>query len=123
MALYALLHAAGLPTSAFVHFEYSLTMTYNEYLFSDLLLKVSKHVIDQEKLHFLGNRLGLKDHEISTINYDNHGNINQAGYQVLIEWRKQKISEQMSEIDMKEELRTVLCSDNVEMGEAVSLYL
>ena len=29
--------------------------------------------------------------------------------------------QQMSEAEMKE-LRTVLCSDNVEMGQAVSLY-
>ena len=87
----------------------------------DLLLKVSKHVTDKEKLHFLGNRLGLKDHEINTISYDNHGNINQAGYQVLIEWRKQKISERKNKVEMKEELRTVLCSANVEMGQAVSL--
>ena len=63
----------------------------------------------------------MKDNEIRTINYDNAGSINQAGYQVLLEWRKQKISERMTETEMKEELRTVLCSDNVEMGEAVSL--
>ena len=81
-------------------------MAHNKFLFSDLLLEISKHVTNKEKLHFLGNRLGLKDHEISTINYDNHGSINQAGYQVLIEWRKQKISEGMSKAEMKEELKT-----------------
>ena len=96
-------------------------MTHNNFLLLDLLLKLSKHVTDKEKLHFLGNRLGLKDHEINTINYDNHGNINQAGYQVLIEWRKQKISERISEAEMREELRTVLRSDNIEMGQAISL--
>ena len=97
-------------------------MAYNEFWFPDLLLKVSKHVTDHRNLYFLGNGLGLNYHEVSTIHYNNRGDINQAGYQVLIEWRKQKISEQKSEAEMKEELRTVLCSDTVEMCLAVSLY-
>ena len=90
--------------------------------YSDLLLKVSRHVGDGNQLLNLGIKLGLKDYEIRAIQYDKHQSINQAGYEVLIEWRKQKISERMSEVKMKEELRTVLCSDNVEMGQAVSYY-
>ena len=73
------------------------------------------------KLHRLGNGLGLSHHEISTIEYNYRDNINHAGYQVLAHWKK-ILSEQMTEKDMKEVLKTVLSSELVGMCLVVPLY-
>ena len=89
--------------------------------FVELFLKISKHVTNGNELHLLGNGLGLTYDEIRSIEY-NYRDINRAGYQVLVGWRKKKSSEQMSEVEMKEELKTVLRSESVGMRQVVSLH-
>ena len=86
-----------------------------------MLLKISRHITDDEKLHFLGNRLGLTDDEIRSIRSNHPENINLAGYQVLQDWKKTQ-STQMHEIEMKETLKIVLCSDIVGMNHVTDLY-
>ena len=76
---------------------------------------------NEDELHRLGNGLGLSYHQIKTIQYNHREHINHAGYQVLAYWKK-ILSEQMSEKDMKEELKTVLRSELVNMSLLVPLY-
>ena len=89
--------------------------------FSELLLRVSRHVTNDEKLHILGNGLGLTDYEIRSIRCNHPENINHAGYQVLQDWKKTQ-STQMHETEMEEKLKIVLCSDIVGMNHVTDLY-
>ena len=91
------------------------------YFFVELFLKISKHITNGNELHLLGNGLGLRYEEISSIEY-NYRDINRAGYQVLVDWRKKKSSEQISEAEMKEELEKVLRSKSVGMCQVASQY-
>ena len=84
-------------------------------VFSELLFNISKQVTNPTQLRSLGIGLGLKSYEISTIEQDNQGNINGAGYKLLLVWRDKKSSEQMSERKMEEVLKTFLSSDSVGM--------
>ena len=93
----------------------------NYFFVVELFLKISKHVTNGNELHLLGNELGLTYDEIRSIQY-NYRDINDAGHRVLVEWRKKKSSEQMSEAEMKEQLKTVLRSKSVGMCQYVSLY-
>ena len=88
-------------------------------LISDLLLEISSHVTNGMELNLLGNGLGLPEDKIRTIQYDQHGNINEAGYRVLLEWRQKRTTQQVGEEALKEELRTVLRSEQVGMNQVV----
>ena len=91
------------------------------YFFVELFLKISKHITNGNELHLLGNGLGLRYEEIRSVEY-NYRDINRAGYQVLVDWRKKKLLGQMGEAEMKEELKTVLRSESVGMCQLVSIY-
>ena len=88
-------------------------------LISELLLEISSHVTDGMVLNLLGNGLGLHEDKIRTIQYNHHGDINEAGYRVLLEWRQKRTAEKIEEKALTEELRTVLCSEGVGMTQVV----
>ena len=88
-------------------------------LISELLLEISSHVTDGMVLNLLGNGLGLPEDKIKSIQYNHHGDINEAGYRLLIEWRQKRTAEKIEEEALKKELRTVLCSEQVGMTQIV----
>ena len=54
-------------------------------------------------LNLLGNGLGLTGDRIRTIQYNHHGDINEAEYRVLLEWRqKRTAAEEIEEEALKE---------------------
>ena len=89
------------------------------FFFPELLLEISSHVTNGMELNLLGNGLGLTEDKIRTIQYNHRGDINEAGYRVLLEWRQKRISEKTQEGAVKEELRTVLRSEQVGMTQVV----
>ena len=71
------------------------------------------------ELNFLGNGLGLQEDKIRTIQYNHHGDINEAGYRVLLEWRQKRSAEKIEGKALNKELRTILCSEGLGMTQVV----
>ena len=69
------------------------------------------------ELNLLGNGLGLHEDKIQTIQYNHHVDINEAGYHVLLEWKRKRTAQQVGEEDLKQELKTVLCSEQMGMTQ------
>ena len=87
-----------------------------QFQFADLLLQVSKFVTGAMELHLLGTELGVKEHTRDSILYD-YREINEAAYQMLQHWKKEKQKQKKEESEMKKELRNALCSKQVEKNQ------
>ena len=71
------------------------------------------------ELFFLGNKLQVNSYQIQSILYD-HREINEAGYQLLLHWRQQGIEQQKEDAEMKQQLKTALEDNNVNMKIVVA---
>ena len=80
-----------------------------QFEFSELLLQVAKFVTGSTALHLLGTALGVKEHTRESILYD-YKEINEAAYQMLLHWKKDRQKQKKEECEMKKELRNALCS-------------
>ena len=89
-----------------------------QFEFSELLLQVAKFVTGSTALHLLGTALGVKEHTRESILYD-YKEINEAAYQMLLHWKKDRQKQKKEECEMKKELRNALCSKYVEMNQVV----
>ena len=89
-----------------------------QFEFSELLLQVAKFVTGSTSLHLLGTALGVKEHTRESILYD-YKEINEAAYQMLLHWKKERQKQKKEECEMKKELRNALCSKYVEMNQVV----
>ena len=60
------------------------------------------------KLYDVGLALGLKNHEIETIETNNEKSVNMASYKVLQEWKKKCIEKSVEGFEMKSLLNKAL---------------
>ena len=63
--------------------------------------------------------MGVKDYTIKSKLRDYRG-INEASYQVLVQWRQEGIDQQREASEMKRQLRKALCSELVGKNETVA---
>ena len=87
-------------------------------MLSALLHDISKHITNENKLRCLGIELGLARNQVETIAHNRRGDINGAGYEVLSIWSGTLT--EISEKEMREDLKNVLCSERVKIHLVVS---
>lgn len=109
------------PT-AFIGFCTFVLLTPKFTCFVALLSEVSQRVTNKTELYSLGAQLGVKDYAVDSILHD-YPRINDAGYQVLFLWKQEGILQRKSGKEMKETLRSALCSDFVKMNRVAKVDL
>ena len=82
-------------------------------------MEVSKRITAAMELLCLGTMLGIKEYTIDSI-LQNHSNINEAAYQLLLLWRQQEVKNQKEESEMKTDLKNALRSEQVGKNFIVS---
>ena len=71
-------------------------------------------------LHLLGAALGVDENTRDSILYD-YSEINEAAYQMLVRWKREKQKHGLEASEMKNELRKALRSEDVSMKQVVAL--